>query len=232
MRTYLFHTISRFQLKDRIYPNLVVDKEARARLSKSIRALITDATLTYKANSVEIDVEIAALDNPRPACYDDAKNAADIFPAMVQGQVKITSKYEDLDLVMTVDIVLRQNDTRDKGQNVNLDFDWGLCLDKGIVFEPPTTTAADIYMCSDRDIFSELWYHMNKDKLNQHLLLMQDTARHVFKTIGDSQSDITNKHIWEEMHAMSADFQKSEQPQPTAKDYYYAQERKCHKGAQ
>lgn len=209
MRTYLFHTIARFQLKDRIYPNLVVDSEARASLSKSIRSIITDTALTYKADSDDIDVAIAALDDPRPACYDDAKNAADIFPAMVQGQVIITSKYEDLDLVLTVDVVLRQNDGLDKGQNVNLDFDWGLCLDKGIVFEPPTTTANDIYMCSDRDIFSELWYHMNKDKLNHHLTLMKDTARHVFKTIGEAQSDMTNKHIWEQMRVMETEYQTS-----------------------
>lgn len=207
MRTYLFDTLARFQLKDRIYPNLVVDDEAREALSKSVRSVIADTELTYKTSSDDIDVAIVALDTTRPACYDDAKNAADILPAMVQGQVKITSKYEDLDLVLTVDIVLRQNDALDKGQNVNLDFDWGLCLDRGIVFEPLTTTAADIYMCSDRDIFSELWYHMNKDKLNQHLLLMQDTARHVFRIIGKAQSDITNKRIYGELGSMIDGYQ-------------------------
>lgn len=170
--------INHYQCKDKLIPIIVEDADAREHLSNSVQDWISKIADT--ASLLNKDASLTITRNePRAACYKDADNAADIYPAMVVGQIVIESNYQELPLKLTTDIVIRNSAER----NVNIDFDWSLQAEDVDGFDISTDDIGDIFGCLDGDYYTVSWLMNNEKKLNQHLSDMRDTAIEVFERI-------------------------------------------------
>jgi hypothetical protein len=176
MSNHHFKELNHYQYKHKLYPLIVDNVEASKHLSTVLQKSIVAVADSAKLIHDDITLHVSVPSDPKPAHY---KGDPLIYPAMIHGQIVLSSECHSLPLKITMDIVVRNSAER----NVNIDFDWSLQAEDLDGFDPIGDDLGDIFGCLDGDYYTVLWVMNNEAAVNKRIQTMRGAALELFEHI-------------------------------------------------